>query len=73
MANFFTENTDIQFHFNKFFTDDVKEIVKIFENNYKEAELYNYAPVSFDDAMENYRAVLEVVGDLAANFIEPSG
>ncbi len=71
MANYFTDNSDIQFHFNKFFTGDVREIVKIFENDYKEAELYKYAPVSFEDAMENYRAVLEVVGDLAANFIEP--
>ena len=71
MANFFTDNSDIQFHFNKFFTGDVREIVKIFENDYKEAELYKYAPVSFEDAMENYRAVLEVVGDLAGNFIEP--
>ncbi len=71
MANFFTDNSDVQFQFNKFFNDDVKEIVSLFEENYKEAEHFNYAPVSFEDAMENYRSVLEVVGDLAANFIEP--
>lgn len=71
MANFFTDNTDIQFQFNNLFTDDMKEIVRLFEENYKEAGHFNYAPVSFEDAMENYRAVLEVVGDLAANSIEP--
>ncbi|MCA0389537.1 MAG: acyl-CoA dehydrogenase family protein [Bacteroidetes bacterium] len=70
MANYFTDNVDIQFHFNQFGTDDVKEIIQISEEDYKESLHYDYAPVSFEDAMENYRAVLEVVGDLAANFIE---
>jgi len=66
MPNFFLDNSDLQFHFNKL---DLKEIVRITEDNYEEAKKYNYAPVNYEDALENYKKVLEVTGDLAANFI----
>lgn len=66
MPNFFLDNSDLQFHFNKL---DLKEVVRITEDNYEEAKKYNYAPVNYEDALENYKKVLEVTGDLAANFI----
>jgi alkylation response protein AidB-like acyl-CoA dehydrogenase len=71
MPNYFTDNSDIQFHFKNFDSEQVREVISLFEENYTESLHYNFAPVSFEDAMENYRAVLEVVGDLSANFIEP--
>lgn len=66
MPNFFTENPDLQFHFNAL---DLNEVVERAENGYAEAAEFNYAPVDYDDAMDNYRKVLEVVGDLAGNSI----
>lgn len=66
MPNFFLDNSDLQFHFNKL---DLKEVVRITEDDYEESKKYNYAPVNYEDAIENYRKVLEVTGDLAANFI----
>ncbi|MHC1737356.1 MAG: acyl-CoA dehydrogenase family protein [Ignavibacteriaceae bacterium] len=66
MPNFFLDNKDILFHFNNF---ELREIVQIAENNYKEKELYNYAPVNYEDAMENYRQILEIVGDITGNYI----
>jgi len=66
MPNFFLDNSDLQFHFNKL---ELKEVVRITEDDYEEAKKYNYAPVNYEDAIENYRKVLEVTGDLAANFI----
>ena len=66
MPNFFTENSDIQFHFNRL---DLREIVDIAEDNYEEAKRFDYAPVDYDDAMENYKKVLEIVGDISGNFI----
>ena len=66
MPNFFTENTDIQFYFNKL---DLNEIVTIAENDFKDAKIYNYAPADYNDAKENYKKVLEIVGDIAGNFI----
>lgn len=68
MPNFFNENLDIQFHFNRL---NFEEIVKMIEDNYEEAKRHNYAPVNYEDAIENYRKVLEVVGDITGNFIAP--
>ena len=67
MANFF-DNPDIQFHFRRF---DLAEVVGQMERGYSEAAEYPYAPVNYEDALENYRRVLEVIGDLAANNIAP--
>ncbi|MCK6604740.1 MAG: acyl-CoA dehydrogenase family protein [Ignavibacteriaceae bacterium] len=66
MPNYFTENSDLRFQFSNL---DIREIVKITEEDYEESLHYDYAPVNYEDAIENYRKVLEVVGDLAGNFI----
>jgi 3-(methylthio)propanoyl-CoA dehydrogenase len=66
MPNFFTDNSDIQFYFNNI---DLNEVIEIAEDNYKDAASFNYAPTDYDDAMENYKKVLEIVGDIAGNFI----
>ncbi|MBN2425744.1 MAG: acyl-CoA dehydrogenase family protein [Calditrichaceae bacterium] len=69
MPNFFTDNKDIVFQFENL---DLKEIAAIMEDDYKQAEIYNYAPVDYQDAIDNYRKVLEIVGDLAGNIIAPN-
>jgi hypothetical protein len=68
MPNFFLDNPDIQFYFNRF---DLRSVVETIEDGYAQAKEYPYAPVDYEDAMENYRKVLEVVGDLSANRIAP--
>ena len=68
MPNYFTENTDLLNHFERL---DLKEIVEMTEENYKQAEKFDFAPLNYEDAKENYRKVLEVVGDIAANFVAP--
>ena len=68
MPNFFTDNEDIIFQFENL---DLEEIVAITEDNYSQAEEFNYAPVNYADAMENYRIILEIAGDIAGNFIAP--
>lgn len=73
MPNFFTENSDLLFHFEKLntFQREWQTVVAIAEDDYQQSKEFHYAPVNYDDAMENYRKVLEVVGDLAANRIAP--
>lgn len=66
MPNFFLDNSDIQFHFHSL---DLKEIVELAEDGYAQAQEFPHAPVNYEDAMENYRKVLEVVGDVAGNYI----
>lgn len=68
MANYFLDNSDLLFHFNKL---DIADIVDTAEEGYRQSQQHPDAPVNYSDAMENYRKVLEMVGDLAANFIAP--
>lgn len=66
MPNYFTENSDLQFIFNNL---DLNEVVEIAEDDFEQAKEFNYAPINYEDAIENYRKVLEIVGDIAGNFI----
>ncbi len=66
MPNYFSDNTDLQFHFSRF---DLKEILEIAEDNFSQAKEFEFAPKNYEDGMDNFRKVLEVVGDLAGNFI----
>jgi len=69
MANFFTENQDLVFQFEQL---DLREIVQIAEHDFEEAKHYNYAPKDYQDAMDNYRKVLEIAGEIAANVVAPN-
>jgi alkylation response protein AidB-like acyl-CoA dehydrogenase len=68
MANFFSDNKDIQFQFDHM---DIKKIVHLTEHYFAHKDDYDFAPKDYDDAMDNYRKVLEVVGDISANYIAP--
>ncbi|MFA7360411.1 MAG: acyl-CoA dehydrogenase family protein [Candidatus Kapaibacterium sp.] len=66
MPNFFTDNSDLLFQFNNL---DYQRVVDMAENNYEYSKEFKHAPINFEDAMENYRKVLEMLGDLCGNFI----
>jgi 3-(methylthio)propanoyl-CoA dehydrogenase len=68
MPNFFKDNEDIIFQFENM---DLEEIVALMEDDYAQAEQYNYAPVNYADAKENFRHILEIAGEIAGNFIAP--
>ncbi len=65
MANYYSDHPEIAFHLSH---PEMKKVVDLREKNYEDAQKgIDYAPVDFDDAMENYRRVLEITGDVAAN------
>jgi hypothetical protein len=66
MPNFFNDNSDLQFIFNNL---DLKSVVDIAEEDYEQAKEFDYAPINYEDAIENYRKVLEIVGDISGNYI----
>jgi alkylation response protein AidB-like acyl-CoA dehydrogenase len=66
--NFFTENPDIQWHFNHL---DLEEVVASLEGDYTQAEQHDDAPLSYADALEGYRTVLEMTGAITAKEIAP--
>ena len=59
MPNFFSDNVDILYHFEKL---DLKEVVAILEEDYTSCKTYKHAPKDYADAKENYRKALELVG-----------
>ena len=68
MENFFLDNDDIMFQFKHL---DLDRIILLKEDHFKDKDEYDYSPVDIADAKDSYNRVLEIVGDLAANFIEP--
>lgn len=66
MANFYNDNPDLRHHLNH---PVMRKIVELKERNYTEAEKFDYAPLDYEDAMDNYERVLDVVGDLCGNVI----
>ena len=66
MANFYTDNPDLKHHLNH---PLMQKIVELRERNYTDAEKFDYAPANFEDAMDNYEKVLEIVGDLCGGKI----
>ena len=68
MENFFTDNADIQWHFDHL---DYQEVVSAIEDGYAQAGKYDDAPLSYDDAIAGYRTVLEMAGAIAAKEIAP--
>ena len=68
MANFFTDNPDLMFQFENL---NIEEQVAILEDDYTQAEQFDYAPESYEDAIDNYRRVLEMAGALTAELIAP--
>ncbi|MFL7793666.1 MAG: acyl-CoA dehydrogenase family protein, partial [Anaerolineae bacterium] len=66
--NFFTDNLDLQRYLKKI---DLSEVVGILEDGYRYHEEQAAAPRNYADAMDNYRLMLEVVGDICANHAAP--
>ena len=69
MANFFTDNNDLQFHLAHAL---MAKIVALKERDFVEGALYDYAPHNFEDAMDSYRRVLELVGEVCGEVIAPN-
>ena len=66
MSNFYTDNPDLKHHLGH---PLMEKISALKERNYTDADKYDYAPVDFDDAMDSYEKVLEIVGELCGSTI----
>ena len=69
MANYYTDHPEIGFHLNH---PLMRRVAELKERWYSEKEKYEEAPVDFEDCIENYRRLLEIAGDIAANTIAPN-
>ena len=69
MANYYTDHPEIEFHLSH---PLMKRIVDLKERNYEDKDKFADAPVCYEDAIENYKRILDITGDVAANIIEPN-
>ena len=61
MANYYTDHPEIEFHLNH---PLMKRVVDLKERNYVEKDQFEDAPVNYEDAIENYKRLLDITGDV---------
>jgi len=69
MANYYSDHPEIAFHLDH---PLMKRIVDLKERGYADAAQYPDAPIDYEDAIENYKRILDITGDVAANILEPN-
>ena len=69
MSNFYTDNENLKFHLEH---PLMEKIVRLKEDNFAERELYDFAPLDYEDAIDSYNKVLEIVGEIAGDTIAPN-
>jgi alkylation response protein AidB-like acyl-CoA dehydrogenase len=69
MANFYNEVEDYKFHLNH---PLMKKIVSLKEGDFDEENTYEYAPHDFEDTIDSYTRVLEIVGEICETTIWPN-
>lgn len=69
MANFFTDNSELKFHLNH---PLMEKIVRLKERDFTFKDKFQFAPLDFEDAMDNYNRVLEIVGEVSGDIIAPN-
>ncbi len=68
MSNFFTDNADLLFTLDNL---EIQEAMRLIEKDYTEAQKYDTAPESFEDALDSFHRILDVIGDVAGERIAP--
>ena len=68
MENFFLDNEDILFHLDHI---DLDRVIAYKEDSFQEAKKYSYAPVDSEDAMDSYKKVLSIIGEICGETLEP--
>lgn len=68
MANFYSDNHDIQFLLQHM---DLGKLAELNEEGFKFAQEFDHAPSTGEEAVQNYAMVLEAMGELCGDFIAP--
>jgi alkylation response protein AidB-like acyl-CoA dehydrogenase len=68
VSNYFTDNPDLVAKFER---TDLTRVVELREDGFAEAASHAWAPRDLADALEDYRLTLELVGDIAGEFVSP--
>ncbi|HEX5743230.1 MAG TPA: acyl-CoA dehydrogenase family protein [Flavobacteriaceae bacterium] len=66
MANFFTDNPHLQFQLSH---PLMQRIITLKEDYFKEKDEFDFAPKDFEDALDSYTQVLEIIGEISGDVI----
>jgi alkylation response protein AidB-like acyl-CoA dehydrogenase len=69
MENFLIDNEDILFHLDHL---DLNRVIQFREDNFEQAKQFAHAPKDAEDAMDSYRMVLSIIGEIAGEFVAPA-
>ncbi len=69
MANYFLDNDDVQFLFEH---SDLRQLAALYEEGFRFAREFDFAPEDGEDAVDNYRRILTSLGELAGEVIAPT-
>lgn len=69
MANFFNDNPHLQFQLSH---PLMQRIITLKEDHFKEKDEFDFAPKDFEDALDSYRQVLEIIGEISGDVIAPN-
>jgi alkylation response protein AidB-like acyl-CoA dehydrogenase len=69
MENFYTDNPHLRFHLTH---PLMEKIVKLKEAGYSQKDKYDFAPLDFEDAIDNYDKVMEIIGEISGEIIGPN-
>ncbi|MFZ4549305.1 MAG: acyl-CoA dehydrogenase family protein [Bacteroidales bacterium] len=69
MENFYTDNPHLKFHLNH---PLMEKIVKLKESGFSQKEKYDFAPLDFEDAIDNYEKIMEIIGEISGEIIGPN-
>lgn len=69
MSNYYTDNAALKFQLSH---PLMKKIVALKERNFVEKEKFDIAPRDFEDAIDNYDKVLEIIGEISGEIIAPN-
>ena len=66
MSNFYTDNESLKFYLGH---PMMEKIVALKERNYAEKNVYLDAPADYEDALDNYDKVMEIVGEISGEVL----
>lgn len=69
MANYYTDHPELEYHLHH---PLMKRIVELKERDFADKDTFEDAPVDYNDAIDNYNHLLEIMGDITANIMEPN-
>jgi alkylation response protein AidB-like acyl-CoA dehydrogenase len=69
MENFYTDNPHLRFHLTH---PLMARIVKLKESDYTQKDKYDFAPFDYEDAIDSYGKIMEIIGEISGEIIAPN-